>query len=75
MDLSKYQNKELKGAIESMKIYKGKAKESGNDYYAVDIEFINGYKKRLFLNNEESFAFCNAFDTLDISKQLNIDEI
>lgn len=66
--LSKYLNKDLKGAIKSLTVVQGTAKDSGNVYYAIEIEFINSYKKRLFLRNDEAFAWCNAFDLIDMDK-------
>lgn len=69
--LQKYLGKELKGAISSIQVAQGTAKETGNIYYAIDITFINGYKKRMFVSNAEQFAWVNAFDQLDTQVQVN----
>lgn len=63
--LQNYFNKELKDAIQSVQVVQGTAKDSGNIYYAIEITFINNYKKRLFLRSDEQFAWCNAFDMIE----------
>lgn len=68
--LSKYINKDLKGVIADLQVVQGTAKDSGNIYYAIEISFINGYKKRLFLRSDEQFAWTNAFDQLLTQKQV-----
>lgn len=70
-NLAKYMNKELKGAIAHVGVVQGTAKDSGNIYYAVELEFINGYKKRLFLQQAEQFAWTNAFEQLETQVQVN----
>lgn len=70
MDLQQYLDQELKGAIRSVRVQQGKAKDSGNIYYYVQLIFINGYEKRIFLNNDESFAWINAFQQLESERQL-----
>lgn len=72
--LAKYQGQNLKGIISSIDVVQGTAKDSGNIYYCIEMQFINGYKKRLYLRSEEQFAWVNAFETLNVSKQFNIDE-
>lgn len=62
--LSKYMGVELKAAIDSLSVVSGTARDSGNTYYAVEISFINGYKKRIFLKSDEAFAWTNAFELL-----------
>lgn len=68
--LSNYIGKELKDAIGSVQVVSGKAKDSGRSWYAVELQFINGYSKRYFLNNEETFAWTDAFETLATEKQV-----
>ena len=70
-NLAKYMNKDLKGAIGRLSVVQGTAKDSGNIYYAVELEFINGYKKRLFLQSAEAFAWTNAFEQLETQVQVN----
>lgn len=70
-DLQKYLNRELKGAIRSVTVGQGKAKDSGNTYYYIQLSFVNGYDKRIFLNSEESFAWCNAFEQLETEQQIS----
>lgn len=65
MDLSKYMDRELKGAIRTVRVNQGKAKDSGNIYYYIELGFNNGFTKRVFLSSDESFAWCNAFDLLE----------
>lgn len=62
--MSKYLNKDLTAAIAMLRVSQGTAKETGNLYYFVELEFINGFKKRIFLKSDEQFAWCNAFDVL-----------
>lgn len=69
--LAKYLGKELKGSIAKLEVVQGTAKESGNVYYAVEITFINSYKKRLYLRNDEAFAWSNAFEQLETQRQVN----
>lgn len=65
--LQKYHNRDLRGAIQNMTVVQGTSKE-GNIYYAIEITFINGYQKRIFLRSDEQFAWCNAFDMIDVNK-------
>ena len=69
--LAKYLGKDLKGAIAKVEVVQGTAKDSGNLYYAVELTFINSYKKRLFLRSDEAFAWSNAFDQLETQSQIN----
>ena len=69
--LQKYLNQELKGIVQSIVVIQGTAKDSGNIYYAIEMTFINGYKKRIFLRNDEQFAWVNAFDQLVTQQQVN----
>lgn len=66
--LSKYLDRDLRGAIRSMRVQQGKAKDSGNVYYYIELIFNNGYNKRLFLSSDETFAWCNAFEMLETNK-------
>lgn len=70
-NLSNYVGKELKDAVSSLQVVKGTSKE-GNTYYCIQLEFINGFPKRLFLKQDEVFAWTNAFDMLETNKQLGI---
>lgn len=69
--LSKYLDRDLRGAIRSMRVQQGKAKDSGNVYYYIELIFNNGYNKRLFLSSDETFAWCNAFEMLEINKVID----
>lgn len=69
--LAKFIGKDLKGSIGKVEVVQGTAKDSGNIYYAIEISFINGYKKRLFLRSDEQFAWCNAFDMLETQSQID----
>lgn len=70
--LSNYLNKDLKGVISNLQVVQGTAKDSGNIYYAIEISFINGYKKRLYLRSDEQFAWTNAFDQFLTEKQIDL---
>lgn len=69
--LSKYLGKELKDTIGSIQVVQGTAKDSGNIYYCLDVTLTNGYKYRKFLRGSEEFAWSNAFDQLDMQKQVD----
>lgn len=71
--LQKYHNRDLRGAIQGMTVRQGTAKDSGNPYYYISITFVNGYEKRLFLNSDETFAWCNAFEQLSTVNQMDAD--
>lgn len=58
-------------AIKSFKVIQGIAKQTGNPYYALELVFINGYSKRLFLQDAELFAVCNAFDQVQSTQQVD----
>ena len=70
-NLAKYLGQDLKGIISKIEVVQGTAKDSGNIYYAIELSFINGYKKRLFLKNEEQFCWANAIDILTTQKQID----
>ena len=53
---------DLSGAIQSFKVYQGKAKNTGNIYYAMDLTLVNGFTKRIFFNRGEDFGLAQAFD-------------
>lgn len=72
--LAKYVGQNFKGIISNIEVVQGTAKETGNPYYCIKMDFVNGYSKRLFLRSEETFAWINAFETLNVTKQFNIDE-
>lgn len=69
--LAQYLNMELKGIIASVEVFQGTAKETGSPYYAIDLKFINGYSKRLFLKQDEQFAWVNAIEQLQVSNQMD----
>lgn len=69
--LQKYMNKDLKDSIAKLEVVQGTAKDSGNIYYAIEISFINGYSKRIFLSGAEQFAWVNAFEQLETQIQVN----
>lgn len=69
--LANYMGKNYKSAIAEINVVSGTARDSGNPYYAVEIGFVNGYVKRIFLRSEEEFAWCNAFDMCDTQKQID----
>ena len=63
--LQKYLGRELKDSIGSLQVIQGISKQTNQPYHAIEITFINGYSNRLFLRNEEVFAWVNAFAMLD----------
>lgn len=71
--MESYVNKNYKNAIESLKVCQGVAKDSGNTYYYIELLFINGYSKRIYLNDDSRFALSNAFDFVDVSKMERLD--
>lgn len=67
-----YQREELaQKVVKSCRIVQGTARDSGNVYYAIEIEFVNGYKKRLFPQEAERFAIVNAFELVETTKQVD----
>ena len=52
-------NEDLKKAISSAVIKEGKTKE-GNTYTYIDLEFANGYTKRVFVNSDSLFGLKDA---------------
>ena len=50
--LQKYMGRNLKNIINDIQVVQGTAKDSGNLYYAIELSFVNGYKKRLFLKSD-----------------------
>lgn len=69
--LAKYMGQDIKNIIGKIEIVQGTARDSGNIYYAVELSFINGYTKRLFLRSDEQFAWINAIETLTAQKQID----
>lgn len=69
--LSNYMGKNYKSAIAELNVVSGTAKDSGNVYYCIEINFVNGYSKRIFLRSEEEFAWTNAFDVVDTQKVID----
>ena len=70
--LAKYLNKDLRSAISGLTVVQGTAKDSGNVYYCVELSFINGYVKRIFLRNDEAFAWANAFELVQAQQQVDV---
>lgn len=70
--LSNYLDKDLLKSVQSFTIKQGTSKD-GNVYYYLCLTLINGYQARIFPNSDAVFAYCNAFDTLDITKQFESD--
>lgn len=65
MDNTKYNNTDLKNGLNSLILKRGVSKE-GSEYYYLNLDFKNGYEKRVFLNNESLFAIrdvCNLLET------------
>lgn len=71
--LQKYMGRNLKNIINDIQVVQGTAKDSGNLYYAIELSFVNGYKKRLFLKSDEQFAWVNAIETLVTVNQMDSD--
>ena len=71
--MDKYINQEMKNVIQSVQFKKGKTKE-GTEYTYLNLTLINGYNHRIFLRDAEQFAFFNAFDVLNVSKQMGLDD-
>lgn len=73
-DLSKYYGRDdlAKKVITSCNIVQGTARDSGNTYYAIEIQFMNGFRKRIFPNEGERFAILNAFDIVSTEKQVDV---
>lgn len=55
-DLLKYINRDdlASGVILHCNVVQGTARTSGKPYCAIELEFVNGFKKRLFLNDSEN---------------------
>lgn len=62
-ELKDYHNQDLTDSIKLLTVKQGKSKE-GTDYYYLDLSFINGFSKRIFVNSSEMFGFLNAFQSL-----------
>ena len=69
--LAAYMGRNLKDSIANVEVCQGTAKDSGNIYYYVQITFINGYPKRLYLQSAEAFAFTNAFEMIQTNSELD----
>lgn len=69
--MDKYINTNQKKAIESLTVCQGIAKETGNPYYYLSLKFINGYEKRIFLNDDSKFAVLNALDTVQVTEVMS----
>lgn len=70
--LAAYMGRNLKDAISNVEVCQGTAKDSGNIYYYVQISFVNGFQKRLYLQSAEAFAFTNAFDMVKIKSDIDL---
>lgn len=62
-ELQDYLNQDLTDSIKLLTVKQGKSKE-GTDYFYLELTFINGFTKRIFVNSTESFGFINAFQTM-----------
>ena len=69
--LAAYMGRNLKDSIANVEVCQGTAKDSGNIYHYVQITFINGYQKRMYLQSAEAFAFTNAFDMIQTNSELD----
>ena len=72
--LAKYMNRNLKDSVVDLQVVQGTAKDSGNIYYCLELAFVNGYKTRIFARGGDAFALANAFDVLDVSTHMVMDE-
>lgn len=70
-ELQEYHNQDLTDSIKLLTVKQGKSKE-GTDYYYLELTFINGFTKRIFVNSTESFGFLNAFQSLQDYLPMNI---
>ena len=62
-ELQDYLNQDLTDSIKLLTVKQGKTKD-GVDYSYVELAFINGFTKRIFVNSSEMFGFLNAFQSL-----------
>lgn len=62
-ELQNFHNQDLTDSIKLLTVKQGKSKD-GTDYYYLELTFINGFSKRIFVNSTESFGFLNAFQSL-----------
>lgn len=70
--LARFHNRDLRKSLASLTVVQGTAKDSGNVYYAIELGFINGYKKRIFLRSDEQFAWVNAFEQAETEEQIEL---
>ena len=70
-ELQDFHNLDLTDSIKLLTVKQGKSKE-GTDYYYLELTFINGFSKRIFVNSTESFGFLNAFQSLQDYLPMNI---
>ena len=66
--MEEYLGKEYKGAVSSLQLKQGTAKDSGNPYFYLSIKLINGYETRVFLNDDKKFAIKDAFEQVSTHK-------
>ena len=73
-ELSKYygHDESAQKVVKACRVVQGTARDSGNTYFALELEFVNGYKKRIFPNDAERFAISNAFDLVEMQKQVDV---
>lgn len=62
-ELKDYLNQDLTDSIKLLSVKQGKTKD-GTDYLYLELAFINGFTKRIFVNSSEMFGFLNAFQSL-----------
>ena len=68
--MQKYVGREMKPAIESFQV-KSAVSKDGQNYNYISLRLINGFEKRIFLQNAEEFAFLNSFELLATRAQVD----
>ena len=68
MLISDLYNKDIRDAVQSVVVEKGKTKD-GKDYDYFDITFKNGWVKRVFLTSDAIFGLLNAVEVVKQSRQ------
>lgn len=53
------QGKNIAGALKNMTVKSGTSKD-GNPYTYLELTYINDWRQRVFLNDDQRFAFLNA---------------
>ena len=68
--LQNYIGRDIKNIISQMEVVSRTSKE-GNPYLAIQITFVNGFQKILFIQSAETFAWVNALEYLQTSNSIN----